>query len=144
MHRYFKKECCGLMKKDKNGVSGYVTCNIVKQLPILFPQVDGNSWKFLKMNLLSHIPKNIEIYGALLNFDCTNGEHKLQEFAKNLSKTVAKNTPIHEFKCNLAQLQQHQIQQQYITEYSMTNCSFVKITTDMRHNHIHQRDQQLD
>ena len=54
------------------------------------------------MYLLSHIPKSIEIYSALLNFDCTNGKCALQEFGKDLSKTVAKNTPIHEFNCKLA------------------------------------------
>ena len=99
--------------------------------------MDGNSWKCPKMHLLSHIPQNIELYGALLNFDCTNGEHALQEFAKDLSKAVAKNTTIHEFDCILAKrLQQHQIQQRYITEYSMTDCLFVKIITDMKRNHI--------
>ena len=74
----------------------------IEQLPIIFLQVDGNSWKFPKMHLLLHIPKNIKIYGAPLNFDCTNGEHALQEFAKDLSKTVAKNTTNHEFNRNLA------------------------------------------
>ena len=80
------------------------------------------------MHLLLHIQQNIETYSALSNFDCTNDKHALQEFAKNLSKTVAKNTTIHECNRNLAkQLQQHQIQLQYITEYSMTNSPFVKI-----------------
>ena len=119
--------------------------NIIERLPIIFPRVDGNSWKFPKMHLLSHIPQNIEIYGAPLNFDCTNGEHALQEFVKDLSKTVAKNTTIHEFNCNLAKrLQQHQIQQRFITEYSMTDCPFVKIVSDMKRNHISQRSQQLE
>ena len=119
--------------------------NIIQQLPIIFPRVNGNSWKFPKMHLLSHIPQNIETYGAPLNFDCTNGEHALQEFAKDLSKTVAKNTTIHEFNCNLAKrLQQHQIQQRFITEYSMTDCPFVKIVSDMKRNHISQRDQQRE
>ena len=53
--------------------------NIIKNLPIIFPRVEGNSWKFPKMHLQLHIPDNIEIYGAPLNFDCTNGEHALQE-----------------------------------------------------------------
>ena len=119
--------------------------NIIRQLPIIFPRVDGNSWKLPKMHLLSHIPQNIEIYGAPLNFDCTNGEHALQEFAKDLSKTVAKNTSIHDFNLNLAKrLQQHQIQQRYITEYTMTDCPFVKIITDMRKDRTNQRDQQQD
>ena len=88
------------------------------------------------MHLLSHSPQNIEIYGAPLNFDCTNGEHALQ---------VGKNTTIHEFnRCLAKQLQQHQIQLQYITEYSMTNCPFVKVVSYMKRNHISQRDQQLD
>ena len=107
--------------------------------------MEGNSWKFPKMHLQLHIPDNIEIYGAPLNFDCTNGEHALQEFAKDLSKTVAKNTTIHQFNLNLAKrLQQHQIQLRYITEYSMTNCPFIKILMDMRNSRTNQRDQQED
>ena len=76
--------------------------NVINQLPIMFPRVEGNNWKFPKIYLLSHIPQNIEIYGALLNFDYTNGKHALQEFIKNLSKTVAKSTTIHKFNCSLA------------------------------------------
>ena len=100
------------------------------------------------MHLQLHIPDNIEIYGAPLNFDCTNctnGEHALQEFAKDLSKTVAKNTTIHQFNLNLAKrLQQHQIQLRYITEYSMTNWPFIEILSDMRNNRTNQHDQQQD
>ena len=107
--------------------------------------MEGNSWKFPKMHLQLHIPDNIEIYGAPLNFDCTNGEHALQAFAKDLSKTVAKNTTIQQFNLNLAKrLQQHQIQLQYITEYSMTDCPFIEILTDMRKDRTNQRDQQQD
>ena len=48
----------------------------------------------------------------------------------------------HDFNCNLAKkLQNHQIQLQYITEYSMTISLFVKIICDMRCNHINQCDQ---
>ena len=47
------------------------------------------------MHLQLHITQYIEIYNAPLNFDCLNGEHALQEFVKDLSKTVANNTTIH-------------------------------------------------
>ena len=89
------------------------------------------------MHLQKHIPANIDIYGAPLNFDCTNGEKALQQFAKDLSKTVAKNTLIKDFNRNLAiRLQQQQIQLRYINEYSMTNSPFIKIICDMKRNRI--------
>ena len=100
---------------------------IIKNIPIILPQVLGNAWKFPKVHLQKHLPSNIQSYGAPLNFDCTNGEHALQEFAKDLSKTVAKNTNLYEFNLNLAtRLQQHQIQLKYINEYKMTDCPFIK------------------
>ena len=102
--------------------------NSIKQLSVIFPQLDSYSWKFQKMHLQLHITQYIEIYNGPLNFDCLNGEHALQEFAKDLSKSVTKNTTIHEFNYNLAKLlQQHQIQLHYIIEYSMTNRPFFKI-----------------
>ena len=75
---------------------------IIQKLPLIFPCIGGHAWKFLKMHLQKHIPANIEIYGAPLNFDCTNGEKALQQFAKDLSKTVAKNTLTNDFNRNLA------------------------------------------
>ena len=118
---------------------------IIKKLPLIFPRTDGHAWKFPKMHLQKHIPANIDIYGAPLNFDCTNGEKALQQFAKDLSKTVAKNTLIKDFNHNLAiHLQQQQIQLRYINEYSMTDSPFIKIIRDMNRNRINQRDQKQD
>ena len=46
---------------------------LVEKFTVVFPRVDGNAWKIPKVHLLKHLPKNISKFGAVLNFDCTNG-----------------------------------------------------------------------
>ncbi len=62
--------------------------SLIKQIVFCFPRVEGDCHKYPKMHLLKHLTKNINEYGAPINFDCMDGEKALQEFAKHLARTV--------------------------------------------------------
>ena len=88
--------------QDKNLRWEQFLQDLMRDLTVVIPRVDGDCYKFPKMHLLKHVTESITEYGAPLNFDCSSGEHALQSVAKNPAKTANKTGTLEEFYEGLA------------------------------------------
>jgi hypothetical protein len=57
-------------------------------LKTYLPRTIAQGWKLQKFHDLLHLARNMTLYGSILNFDASNGEHSLIAFVKNVVKTV--------------------------------------------------------
>ena len=105
---------------------------MIRRLPLVKPRMEGNHWKFPKMHLTRHTPQNIWMHGAPLNYDCMEGEHYLQYFAKNFSRTVPKNTSRETLNENLAKwLHKFKGKNLVLKNFENKLCHFLDIAKEM-------------
>ena len=108
---------------------------LIKDIVFCFPRIDGDCHKYPKMHLLKHLTRNVEEYGAPINFDCMDGEKALQEFAKNLARTVKSVSDLSYFNKLLAtRLEEHLTTNKMLKNLTSMNTPFLRIVHDMRQN----------
>jgi len=120
---------------------------IVQNLPYVFPRIEGNGWKFPKLHLQQHLPYNVARFGSPRNFDAMMGEKALQEFAKTVSRTVAKNVPLRSFNTNLAKrLYEFNVQQNLLDPYRYSDVPtpFLDIAKEMYSKHTSSNETECD
>jgi hypothetical protein len=85
------------------------TRRLMETIKEVAPRIEGNCHKKQKFHSMKHLYSDTAMFGAPLNFDCMSGEHALQEYVKDLAKTVVQRDlegfteslgrRLHEFSC---------------------------------------------